>query len=506
MPHHVLDIWEVTEPASVAEYQRAGPGGDRRHPGPRPGAAAGRRLRPVRAGGAGGLRVPRHRRRRCGPGWRRSWPRSARRRCTPGCAPRDPAAAARILPSNGRRIVRALEVIELTGAAVRRRAARSRARTTRRVQLGVDLDPAALDERIAARVDRMWAAGPGRRGAGAGAARAARRAHGQPGARLPAGAAPTWPASAPRTQARDETVRATRRFVRRQRSWFRRDPRIVWLDGAAPDLVGRPRVAAADGAAMMARRAVRQGPRHRQRLRDPARSRTASSTLTAGAGRGAVRPAPRASAATACCGSCAAPSTRTRPATPASRVVHGLLERRRLARRDVRQRRPGLRPLPGRRRARRRRPRARRRRPGPASVRRAWSSGDEIAVDMAPPTVYGGSAATRRRADLRRHGGRRAATRTWSARCRRRRRWPTLDLTGAPGVRPGGLPGRGQRRVRRAGPGRRRRPARADAGVRARLRRDPVLRHRARARSAAVALRDAGRDTGAVAVDVPGGR
>jgi tRNA dimethylallyltransferase len=32
--------------------------------------------------------------------------------------------------------------------------------------------------------------------------------------------------------ARAETVRATRRFVRRQRSWFRRDPRIVWLDAA----------------------------------------------------------------------------------------------------------------------------------------------------------------------------------------------------------------------------------------------------------------------------------
>jgi tRNA dimethylallyltransferase len=34
-------------------------------------------------------------------------------------------------------------------------------------------------------------------------------------------------------------VQATRRFVRRQRSWFRRDQRIVWLDGAAGDLAGR---------------------------------------------------------------------------------------------------------------------------------------------------------------------------------------------------------------------------------------------------------------------------
>jgi tRNA dimethylallyltransferase len=40
-------------------------------------------------------------------------------------------------------------------------------------------------------------------------------------------------------QARDETVRATRRFARRQESWFRRDPRITWLDATAPDLAGQ---------------------------------------------------------------------------------------------------------------------------------------------------------------------------------------------------------------------------------------------------------------------------
>jgi len=36
-------------------------------------------------------------------------------------------------------------------------------------------------------------------------------------------------------QAHAETVRATRRFVRRQRSWLRRDPRIRWIDAARPD-------------------------------------------------------------------------------------------------------------------------------------------------------------------------------------------------------------------------------------------------------------------------------
>jgi len=38
-------------------------------------------------------------------------------------------------------------------------------------------------------------------------------------------------------QARDETVRATRRFARRQESWFRRDPRVRWLDAGSPDLL-----------------------------------------------------------------------------------------------------------------------------------------------------------------------------------------------------------------------------------------------------------------------------
>ena len=50
-----------------------------------------------------------------GPVGGRGWPRSASRRCTPSWRGRDPAAAATILPTDGRRIVRALEVVELTG-------------------------------------------------------------------------------------------------------------------------------------------------------------------------------------------------------------------------------------------------------------------------------------------------------------------------------------------------------------------------------------------------------
>jgi tRNA dimethylallyltransferase len=40
-------------------------------------------------------------------------------------------------------------------------------------------------------------------------------------------------------EAVEQTIRGTRRFVRRQRSWFRRDPRVHWLDAADPDLLAR---------------------------------------------------------------------------------------------------------------------------------------------------------------------------------------------------------------------------------------------------------------------------
>ncbi|MDR0344113.1 MAG: tRNA (adenosine(37)-N6)-dimethylallyltransferase MiaA, partial [Nocardiopsaceae bacterium] len=40
-------------------------------------------------------------------------------------------------------------------------------------------------------------------------------------------------------EARAETVKATRRFARRQEAWFRRDPRVSWLDATAGDLLER---------------------------------------------------------------------------------------------------------------------------------------------------------------------------------------------------------------------------------------------------------------------------
>ncbi|TDC27644.1 tRNA (adenosine(37)-N6)-dimethylallyltransferase MiaA [Micromonospora sp. 15K316] len=234
VPHHLLDIWDVTEPASVAEYQRLAR------------AAVddilARGRVPLLVGGSG-LYVravleqfefpgtdPAIRERlerelaEVGPA-----PLHARLRAA------DPAAAEAILPGNGRRIVRALEVIELTGAPFTA-ALPEPTPYYPSVQVGVDLDTASLDERIALRVDRMWADGLIAEtrelvGRGLPEGRTASRALGyQQVLRFLAG-------ELTETEAYEETIRATRRFVRRQRSWFRRDPRVHWLDSADPGLV-----------------------------------------------------------------------------------------------------------------------------------------------------------------------------------------------------------------------------------------------------------------------------
>ena len=248
VPHHVLDVWEVTERASVVDYQR------------RARAAIAdvheRGRLPLLVGGSGlyvravldDLDFPGtdpELRSRLEAELAAAGPAALHERLSRV----DPAAARGILPSNGRRLVRALEVVELTG--------RPFAATLPdpepvydAVQLGVDR-PADVDDRIAARVDRMWELGLvdevralTARGL-AGGPTASRALGYHQVLRLLAGAYGEG-AAADRV-ARAETVRATRRFVRRQRSWFRRDRRIRWLSGAddadgsvtaALDLVG----------------------------------------------------------------------------------------------------------------------------------------------------------------------------------------------------------------------------------------------------------------------------
>ncbi len=149
----------------------------------------------------------------------------------------DPAAAEQILPSNDRRIVRALEVIALTGG-FKADLPGHVYRIAETVQIGVDIDRETLDRRIELRVDRMWADGlveEVRRLAGRGLREGltANRAIGyrQVLAFLDG--------EITEEQARERTVVATRRFVRRQDGWFRKDPRIAWVRYDGPDRVDR---------------------------------------------------------------------------------------------------------------------------------------------------------------------------------------------------------------------------------------------------------------------------
>lgn len=234
--HHVLDIWDVTEPASVAEYQRLARAAV-------DGILARGRV-PLVVGGSG-LYVravledfefpgtdPRLR-----AGLEAELAASGPAAMHQRLRAIDPAAAERILPSNGRRIVRALEVVQLTGKPFAAALPDPRPVYPAAV-LGVDLDTEALDRRIAQRVDRMWASGlvPEVRelaGRGLREGRTASRALGyQQVLAYLAG-------ECDEQRARADTVQATRRFVRRQRSWFRRDPAIEWLDGADPGLAAK---------------------------------------------------------------------------------------------------------------------------------------------------------------------------------------------------------------------------------------------------------------------------
>jgi tRNA dimethylallyltransferase len=236
VPHHQLDVLDVRDEASVAAYQRCA----------RTDLAAVTRRGhwPLLAGGSGlyvraaldRLEIP--------PTDPRVRSELEAELATVGSAglhrrlaTLDPAAAAAILPGNGRRVVRALEVISITGRSF------SATLPTQEyvvpvVQLGLTADRDVLDRRIAERVDRMWAAGlveEVRRLADSGLreGRTASRALGY------AQVLDLLDGRRDDAEAREATVRATRRFARRQESWFRRDLRIHWLPSGVADLVER---------------------------------------------------------------------------------------------------------------------------------------------------------------------------------------------------------------------------------------------------------------------------
>ena len=237
VPHHLLDILDVTDPATVAQFQRwARAAID---------DCRGRGRTPVLVGGSA-LYIRAVLDRFDFPGTDPDLRARLEDELAEGGAQRmhaelaeaDPGAAAQILPSNGRRIVRALEVVRLTGRPF---AATLPERTyfyDRVCQVGVDVPRPMLDERIALRVEQMWAAGlveEVRRleAAGLRAGRTASRALGYAQVLRHLGG------EIDEDEARERTVSATRRFARRQDAWFRKDQRIGWLRYDDPALLAR---------------------------------------------------------------------------------------------------------------------------------------------------------------------------------------------------------------------------------------------------------------------------
>ncbi|MGW0158372.1 tRNA (adenosine(37)-N6)-dimethylallyltransferase MiaA [Mycobacterium sp. NPDC003323] len=150
----------------------------------------------------------------------------------------DPAAGAAILDTDGRRIVRALEVVELTGEPFAASAPRIGNPRWGTEIIGLDWETSALDERLTLRTEAMFAEGLVAevqaligRGLRDGVTAARALGYAQVLAALDAGDDPGF------RQAQEATFLGTRRYVRRQRSWFRRDHRVHWLDGARADLV-----------------------------------------------------------------------------------------------------------------------------------------------------------------------------------------------------------------------------------------------------------------------------
>jgi tRNA dimethylallyltransferase len=150
----------------------------------------------------------------------------------------DPVAAGNILVDNGRRIVRALEVVEITGRPFSASLPVLEYADPLSVQIGVDIDRPTLDERIERRVEGMFDAGfvaEVERLLAAGL-REGRTAASAIGYRE---VAAFIDGELTLDEARKRTVVATRRFARRQDSWFRKDPRVTWVPYDDPQRVER---------------------------------------------------------------------------------------------------------------------------------------------------------------------------------------------------------------------------------------------------------------------------
>jgi tRNA dimethylallyltransferase len=235
IPHHQLDVLDITETATVARYQQAAAADIE--------AIAARGAVPIVVGGSmmyiqsllDEWSFP-----ATDPHVRAKW---EGRLAEIGVgalhkelARVDADAAASILRTDGRRIVRALEVIELTGRPFAASAPVIGKPRWDTAIVGLDWDTALLDERLAQRTDKMFVddlVGEVRSlldtGLRDGVTASRALGYAQVVADIDDGG--------DGTAAREPTFFGTRRYVRRQRSWFRRDHRITWLDGGGPDNV-----------------------------------------------------------------------------------------------------------------------------------------------------------------------------------------------------------------------------------------------------------------------------
>ena len=144
----------------------------------------------------------------------------------------DPAAAAAIPKENVRRVVRALEVIELTGRPYTANLPRvGSTKYPHARQFGLVMERETLQERIDRRVERMWEEGLVREvrdlmAEGLLEGRTAQAALGYAQVIKFAQGLMT------EEEAKEETKRATRQYARRQETWFSRDERITWIKKA----------------------------------------------------------------------------------------------------------------------------------------------------------------------------------------------------------------------------------------------------------------------------------
>ncbi|ADG74455.1 tRNA delta(2)-isopentenylpyrophosphate transferase [Cellulomonas flavigena DSM 20109] len=232
--HHLLDVLDPRQEASVADYQELARG-----------VLADLTCRDVRAVAVGGsglyVRALLDRMEFPGtdPQVRAALEARAEaegpRALHAELAAADPAAAESIGPRNARRVVRALEVIALTGRPYSASLPQHEYEVPA-LQIGLDADRAWLDERIERRVARMWDGGlldEVRRLADHGLGRTAARAVGY------AQALAQLAGELDEDAARAATAAGTRRLARKQMGWFGRDPRVHWLDARDPRLVER---------------------------------------------------------------------------------------------------------------------------------------------------------------------------------------------------------------------------------------------------------------------------